>query len=172
MNYAICQTIYDNLDIERKKVIEFVSDVSDFLPHIINIYRSAIEESLDAMSCLNAGIIHAKVIETDLKTVISNRSIEDGYYLIHDKNSISCIKKYTVKQNNMFYTSTTCDIKHLASWEIIECDLYYKDSIDIDISNIQNIKNNANILIIGKRGTGKSTLIFNILNERFANIPI
>ena len=123
----------------------------------------------------------------------NNTSFKPGKYLIEEKNEIFYLEKFTKINKGYLYNSEDIEIKILCSWELIDnkeeqIDIFeyepliitendksfiLEKSEPIEINykkkikdfNLINIQESMNIGIIGKRCTGKTTLVKKILDK-------
>lgn len=84
--------------------------------------------------------------------VFINDFFEPGMYALINGNKIELVDK-NIKMDNLF------------SWKLLSYDTHIDEGIKLNEFNLDNMCPNPHILIIGKRGSGKSQLIGNILTK-------
>lgn len=149
MKYAILELDHQ---MESKCIIRFVDTVDEFTSYVIS-------ESPNANIVESIGI-------SDL----SNSCFKNLDYLLFsvDRKSIKLVKKYTTKNIGTIYSSDKMVVDLIKTFEMIPIDKdeIVEDRIAVDEFRLNEMKPNPSILIIGKRGSGSTTIVSNILDTK------
>lgn len=148
MKYAILETDHQ---MESKGIPEFVDTIDEFLSYVVSILPDAkIVESVDV---------------SDLK----NSCFKNADYLLFspDKRTIKLVKKSTTQDAGYIYNSDKSTIELIRTFELAEIEDKQKQTqITVDDFYLNEMRSNPSIMIIGKRGTGKTYIISNILDAK------
>jgi hypothetical protein len=135
----------------EKNIVDRTNSITD--------YSKILQQKYQHVNCLPK--------ETNLMDI----SFDDGKYLLFDEDDsvIDLVEKYTTTIDGYVYNSDITDIKILCQWTIIPNKLNNDFAnnhkiFDIDNFNLEDLKLGNVINIVGKRKSGKSTLIKKILD--------
>jgi hypothetical protein len=149
-----------------------VYGVLDIKNNIITDMVNSVETFIDKIEEDNIIIIYGMLDD------LNSNKYNDGRYIVITNNHIQIVVKKT-NTHGLLWTSTSTNIEIIKSYQLIRCnpDIFNKSikeesETDNDIRtlairefNLDKMVKNPNILIIGKRGSGKSVIVSNILNR-------
>ncbi len=149
MKYAIVE------EKDSKSIVKFVNSVDEFKEAVKNRYPEAI------------------VLENVTTDELEKQSQFDvGIYLLVSDNKIKLVDKSIYLSKGYLYNSECQKTTLISTCELVNClvNIKRKTKLDYIKSNIKSfdltrINDNSRISIIGGKGSGKSTIIANILNQ-------
>lgn len=151
--FAITET-KDN----QTSLVKFVDNKDEFLEFV--------KKTVDGDYTLISNMTYEEFRKT--------KSLKPGKYLLQYDNKIMYLEKLVRVNSGYVYSSKHVNLDMLCQWELIpnKCNTMesqkkfippnYFNNNTIDIANIEY---DSNICIIGKRGSGKTTLICNLLDR-------
>lgn len=158
----------------KKSIIGYTESVAEFRNKLEGQYPKA--------------KLHQNLALTDLK---NNTIFKNDTYLINNDLDFFCVEKVNVTKSGYIYNSTKSAINIVCQWELIECNIPDVDQLELpqyefnDLDSLESTDTYElnddrlavkelmlnelppyyNINIIGKRGSGKTQMIANMLDK-------
>lgn len=85
----------------------------------------------------------------------------NGLYLLEEDSTISLLNKYDEELPGFVYNSSKSRLETLATWSLLE----YSNKGDISDYDIDRLTVNSGTCVFGKRGTGKTVFVINVLKH-------